>query len=261
MSIKRRKSSWFQFRRPEELESREMLAGHSFGALFAAREFISSMPAIVQQFNHHSRTSVSSLSSSSGSSSSGGSEYSNSEFTATLSDSSNASAAGTATYQTGTLFGVTVNLLTISVTGAAASTTLPVTIGTTSVGSITTDSTGAGTLVLSSNPTSTQTQFPAGLSITSGTAITVGTLSGSFAASTNSGGHHCGGGAGDGDGDEGSSGTGSTGTGSTGTGSTGTGSTGTGSGGTFSTSISTNIATPSSSFERGFSPFGRFRRR
>ena len=103
-------------------------------------------------------------------------------LSAALTDTSS-SATGTVAYRTGTSAGVTTTTLTASVTGAAASSTLDVTIGGTIVGQVTTDANGAGTLVLSSNPTGTQQPLPANFptSITAGTTVTIGTLSGTFA--------------------------------------------------------------------------------
>ena len=62
-------------------------------------------------------------------------------------------------------------------------------MGGTVVGQITTDSSGDGSLILSSNPKdsneqSLPTNFPT--TITSGTAVTVGTLSGTLATPTDS---------------------------------------------------------------------------
>jgi hypothetical protein len=103
-------------------------------------------------------------------------------LSAALTDTSS-SATGTVAYRTGTSAGTTTTTLTASVTGAAASSTLDVTIGGTIVGQVTTDANGAGTLVLSSNPTGTQQPLPANFptSITAGTTVTIGTLSGTFA--------------------------------------------------------------------------------
>jgi len=252
MSIRPRKPGQFQFRRPEELESREMLAGHSFAG-FSARNF-SSAPAIVQQ----ARSQISGLVASALHSS----EYasSRSAFTATLADAANAAATGTAKFQTGSLFGVTVNKLTISVTGAAADTPLDVSVttasGTTSLGTITTDANGAGSLVLSSNPTGTETQFPAGLVIDGTTTISVGTLTGTFAASTNTGGGH---GCHHGESEETESGGTSSGSTSSGSTSSGTSSTGTStdSSGTFVSSAAARASARSAGVASLFRGFGR----
>jgi len=112
----------------------------------------------------------------------------------TLTDSAG-TATGTAKYSTYTANGATETEFKVSITGAAASTTLDVAIDGTVVGQITTDASGAGKLVLSSNPDSSDEQsLPANFptSVASGAVVTVGTLSGSLATPTNSGGG-CGG--------------------------------------------------------------------
>ena len=72
--------------------------------------------------------------------------------------------------------------LTISVTGAAASTSLPVVINGTATGaSLTTDAAGNGTLVLSTNPTDPTEVLLTGVTIVAGSTIAVGDLTGTFA--------------------------------------------------------------------------------
>jgi hypothetical protein len=107
-------------------------------------------------------------------------------LTAQLTDASNSSATGTVRYQTCTINGVASTQLILDVKGATPSSTLSIKIGDTTLSTVelTTDSTGAGKLVLSSNPKSTSEQalpadFPA--SVAAGTTITVGSLSGSLA--------------------------------------------------------------------------------
>ena len=111
-------------------------------------------------------------------------------LTASLTDPDNSSASGTVIYKTGRSHdGTTYTKLVVSVTGAAASTTLPVSIDGTQVGEITTDDTGAGKLVLSSNPHGSQTQLPSNFPTTitaDTTTITVGTLSGTFTTPSSS---------------------------------------------------------------------------
>jgi hypothetical protein len=106
------------------------------------------------------------------------------KLTATLSDASNSAVTGTASYSTKTTDGVATTKLSVSISGAAASSTLDVTIAGTVVGQLATDETGAGSLVLSSNPTGTEqtlpTDFPTDIS--ADMAITVGTASGTFVA-------------------------------------------------------------------------------
>jgi hypothetical protein len=76
-------------------------------------------------------------------------------FTATLTDSSG-TAAGTATYSTQTVDGEVKTTFSVTVAGATAATTFDVAMGDTVVGQVTTDETGAGSRVLSSNPTGTE---------------------------------------------------------------------------------------------------------
>jgi hypothetical protein len=106
-------------------------------------------------------------------------------LSAQLTDSSS-SATGTATYWTGTVDGTATTKLKVSVTGATASTMLDVAVDGTVVGKITTDTSGAGSLVLSSNPQGSETQLPTDFptSVAAGSSVTVGTLSGTLAAST-----------------------------------------------------------------------------
>jgi hypothetical protein len=101
------------------------------------------------------------------------------KLSATLTDSVG-TASGTASYSTSddedgeSTFSVTVS-------GATASTTFDVAIDTTVVGQLTTDENGAGSLKLSSSDSTLPANFPT--SISAGSTITIGTLSGTFAAS------------------------------------------------------------------------------
>ena len=102
-----------------------------------------------------------------------------------LTDSDTTSTAtGTASYTVSSESGVT--KFSVSVTGAAASTTLDVSIDDTLVGQLTTDETGAGSLVLSSDPTDTEQALPADFptKVSAGSTVTVGTLSGTLASSS-----------------------------------------------------------------------------
>jgi hypothetical protein len=71
------------------------------------------------------------------------------------------------------------------VTGAAANSTLDVAIDETVVGQLTTDNTGAGSLVLSSNPSGTEQALPLDFptNLSAGSTVTVGTLTGTLASS------------------------------------------------------------------------------
>jgi hypothetical protein len=100
-------------------------------------------------------------------------------LTAALTDATS-TATGTATYKAASDGSSTV--FSVTTAGATANSTLDVAIDGTVVGQLTTDDTGAGSLVLSSNPTGTQellpTKFPT--SVSAGSTVTVGTLSGTF---------------------------------------------------------------------------------
>jgi hypothetical protein len=89
-------------------------------------------------------------------------------------------------YETGTVHGVSETFFSVVVKGAADDTTVSVSIGGTVVGTITTNASGFGTLVLSSDPKGSQQSLPSDFptDITAGTAITVDTLSGTLAVPT-----------------------------------------------------------------------------
>jgi hypothetical protein len=179
-----RKSSVRRLGFCEQLEDRHLLSGHGLAFTPALQQFESRIAqSPVAQFAAHSLTSaISNLSSSAAT---------HTVLTTQLTDSSG-TATGAATYSTGTYDGTTVTKFTVSISGATAATTYDVSVGGVDVGTITTDANGAGKLVLSSNPSSTEQALPADFpTVTSGTAVSVGTLSGSLATPTNSGG--CGG--------------------------------------------------------------------
>ncbi len=71
--------------------------------------------------------------------------------------------------------------LTITVIGAAASSLLPVIVNGTAVGTLATDATGAGSLVLSTNPNQPDEVLLTGVTIVAGSTISVGDLTGVFA--------------------------------------------------------------------------------
>jgi hypothetical protein len=185
MTIRRRAGLYFRFRSPEQLECRDMLSGHAitagfshFSAAAAQSAYYQSVAAsLISQITAHNRVFAALGSSSS-------SEY-GTVLTASLIDP-NSSAAGTVTYKTGTDDGVSETELKVSITGAAVSSPIDVVIGTTTVGQITTDSTGAATAVFSTNPTGTEKSFttvPTG--VAASTSVTIGSLSGSLAAPIN----------------------------------------------------------------------------
>jgi hypothetical protein len=192
--MKRQRLGFRNVRSPEQLETRTMLAGGGFLPFtFMGRQIFAFSPPNTGQggtafvsspiagrgighdhefgaFGSHSAGSTAS-------------------FIATLTDSAG-TATGTATYSTHTSSdGEVETTFKASVTGATADTTFDVTVGDTVVGQLTTDDTGAGSLVLSSNPTGDEQQLPSDFPMDVGadTAINIGTLSGSLAADTDSG--------------------------------------------------------------------------
>jgi hypothetical protein len=104
----------------------------------------------------------------------GGNSTAGSALTASVTDSNGNTA--TVTYQVGKLLGTQESVVKISGDTSAAGTSVDLTIGGTSLGTVAIDSTGAGTLVV---PTSSVAS-----SVAAGTTVAVGTLNGSFAAST-----------------------------------------------------------------------------
>jgi trimeric autotransporter adhesin len=184
MNNRRTRSFYFKTGRCERLEDRNMLSGHPIAAMFS--------PATLG-FGFRARAaanfSVGTLQSSATAGYGAGTV-----LTAALTDSTSG-ATGTVTYSTGSHCGNAETELTISVTGAADNTSLDISIGGTVVGTLMTDSTGAGKLVLSSDPSGTEQSLPSNFptSIAAGTAVTVGSLGGTFAAPTSNGGSDDGG--------------------------------------------------------------------
>jgi hypothetical protein len=174
----RKKSS--SFRRLglcEQLENRDMLSGHGLAFGPALQQFgphlgIStsaqvSAPTVTSAITHLTSSTAQTV------------------LTTQLTDASG-TATGSATYSTGTVDGTTTTRFAVSISGAAADTTFDVSLAGTVVGQITTDANGAGKLVLSSNPSSSEQALPSNFptSVAAGAAVTVGTLSGSLATST-----------------------------------------------------------------------------
>jgi hypothetical protein len=167
------KSYFFKTGRLEQLEPRNMLSGHPVAAPFSAAAF-GFHPAIGSA-GARAATAVAG----------NAAHAAQTALTASLTDP-NSTATGTVTYQTGSGCGGTATTsLTVSVTGAAASSSLDIVIGGVTVGTLTTNSSGAGSVVFSSNPAGTELVLPTNLpSINLGTTITVGSLSGTFANAT-----------------------------------------------------------------------------
>lgn len=181
---KQRKSLLRRIGLGEQLESREMLSAHGIStALFSAASHVYGPALGLTAGSAH----VASQSTDGGTQSA-----SHSTLTAQLSDS-DGSATGTATYSTGTCNGTTVTRLSVGVNGAAADTTLDVSVDGTVVGQLTTNSSGNGSLVLSSNPQGSEQQLPTDFptTVAAGSTVSVGTLTGSLAVpSTTGGGCH-----------------------------------------------------------------------
>jgi hypothetical protein len=173
--IPRKKWSYFQSRKGqiELLEPRSMLSGHAIGRNispplefhFGPAMFRSQMDfgGAARDGEFHSPQTV---------------------LAATLTDDSTGASA-TVSYQTSSHCGDTSTQFSVSVTGATADSTLDVSVDGTVVGQVATDANGAGTLKLSSKDATLPDDFPA--SVAAGAAITVGTMSGTLAASTPSG--------------------------------------------------------------------------
>lgn len=182
---KRRGSARNRAWRLETLEGRELLAGHGFAAGMAdlARQGpppLESVAMAQQQSDgvfarppHHGFGSHDAAASR------------GTLLVADLSDDATGASASVTLHthshgdQTDTRFKVTV-------AGAAADATLDVTVGETKVGAITTDASGAGSLVLASNPTGDELPLPDDFptDLAAGAAVSVGSLSGSLAAPT-----------------------------------------------------------------------------
>jgi hypothetical protein len=188
------KKSLFRFRQPEQLETRDMLSGHGFAGgfeRFSAAATLASQQTAAAQI--HVNTEMATVLARQDVFAALGSFSSLSQktvLTASLSDP-NSSATGTVTYKTGVEDGVTETEFKVSIKGAAADTTLDVSIGDVVVGQITTDANGNGTLKLSSNPDDSSEQtLPANFptDVAAGATITAGTLSGTLAVPTGHGG-------------------------------------------------------------------------
>jgi trimeric autotransporter adhesin len=196
--MRSRKHGYRSIRFPEPLEARAMLSGSGLAPFahlaqqFAessggdsTTEFVSSEHAgCGADSGSDSGSTDSSSDSSTDSAASSTTSSASTKLTATLSDATNSAATGTASYTTGTTDGVATTKLSVSISGAAASSTLDVSIAGTVVGQLTTDDTGAGSLVLASNPTGTEQSLPTDFptDISANTAISVGTASGTFVA-------------------------------------------------------------------------------
>jgi hypothetical protein len=165
-----RKLSQSLQRYPEHLEPRNLLSAVSFGAGLSTAN-LHSQTALLGPTIPGSKPSCATTQ--------------GTVLSAQLTDSAG-TATGMVSYRTCTANGSTTTEFKVEVRGAAANTTLDVSIGDVVVGQVTTDSDGNGRLILSSNPKNSNEQalpenFPT--SVAAGASIAVGTLTGSLATS------------------------------------------------------------------------------
>jgi hypothetical protein len=189
MSI-RRKTLKFNFRSVETLESRQLLAGHGFGA-FAQLASAGTHPAFISSALAGGHGGAREVFFAATSRHFGGGESQGTTLSAALTDP-DSTATGTVTYKTYVEDGVTETRLKVKITGAEADSTVAVTINGTEVGQVTTNANGNGTLVLSSDPKDDQSPLPDNFptDIASGSAVTAGTLSGTLETVARNGHHH-----------------------------------------------------------------------
>jgi len=178
----------------EQLESREMLSAHALGAaVMPAASFIADAHSHLANSAHIAAPNFGGqVANLSGDFARFGNHFAfgnQTHLTASLSDPNNAGATGSISLQTGLVQGVNQTTFAVNVSGAAANSTLNVNVGGTTVGTLTTDANGTGSLVLSSNPTGTEQALPTNFptSIAGGTTVSVGTLSGTLATQFNNG--------------------------------------------------------------------------
>jgi hypothetical protein len=107
---------------------------------------------------------------------------------ATLADPANTAISGRAAFQSETDDGKTETTFAVSITGAAPSTMLPVTLQGVMIGMLMTDATGAGKLVLSSENGTLPANFPT--TVMAGDTVMVGTATGTLAVATEGGDHN-----------------------------------------------------------------------
>lgn len=159
----------FEFRRPEELESRALMHGHALG-VFAVHAGMG--PAIFARALAGSET------------------HSETHLSAALVASDTSGATGKVNYELETHGSTTSTKFSVSVTGAPASSTLNVAIDGAKIGTLSTDASGNGILSLSSKAGTLPNDFPT--SLAAGANVTVGdTLGGKLATSTDDGEGDC----------------------------------------------------------------------
>jgi len=169
------KRASFQSRRPEALETRDMLSGHSIVAPISSLGHSSGAGAVSGL--------VSSALNSAKDAASSAMKAANS-FTASLADPADASNTASLTVQTGKLLGVSETVITITGDASAAGTSVPVSVNGNVVGNVAIDSSGKGTLIV---PTASL-----GTSLSAGLPVMAGALTGSLTSATPTKGHEAG---------------------------------------------------------------------
>jgi len=169
------KRASFQSRRPEALETRDMLSGHSIVAPVSSLGHSADAGAIsglVSSALHSAKDAANSAVKAANS------------FTASLTDPANASSTASMTVQTGKLLGVSETVVTITGDVSAAGTSVPVSVNGNVVGNVAIDSSGKGTLIV---PTASL-----GSTLSAGLPVMAGTLAGSLTSATPTMGHQAG---------------------------------------------------------------------
>jgi len=169
------KRASFQSRRPEALETRDMLSGHSIVAPISSLAHSSGAGAVSGL--------VSSALNSAKDAASSAAKAANS-FTASLADPADASSTASLTVQTGKLLGVSETVITITGDASAAGTSVPISVNGNVVGNVAIDSAGKGTLIV---PTASL-----GNTLSAGLPVMAGTLTGSLTQATPTNGHQAG---------------------------------------------------------------------
>ncbi len=182
MSIQSRKPLGYQIGRHEQLEPRNLLAGHAVADAFGAgADFFAAASNIV---NHQIAPAATGALQEAHDQFFGQLGYESSShgdtFTASLTDSNGGTGTATVNYTTGTLGGISAAVLSITGDTTQEGDMETVTIGGAVVGTVTLDSSGSGTLLI-------QTSTLAA-AVAAGTNISLGNLAGSFAAASSTGG-------------------------------------------------------------------------
>jgi len=170
-----RKRASFQSRRPEALETRDMLSGHSIVAPISSLGHSAGaggVGGLVSSALHSAKDAASSAVKAANS------------FTSTLTDPADATSTASLTVQTGKLLGVSETVFTITGDASAQGTSIPVSVNGNVVGNVAIDSSGKGTLIV---PTASL-----GSTLSAGLPVMAGTLTGSLASATPTNGHQAG---------------------------------------------------------------------